>query len=194
MPTATRASVALAPIAISFCLSIGISKSYWGYYFSRPPVLNEIHNLAATPAIIPIQMKLTAQGRREFFIQPDYSITTEISRGKEDPYNHLDARLLIALEQTRRLPPKNSPDLSALPDPYPLIQSTGLLATSKPGYHSELYTGIIIDAISRTKQRIVFIGIRGSEVSNDHYPYYELLFTAPDKATPPTFVRGQRFS
>lgn len=42
-------------VVLSLFASIAFSKHYWGYYFSRPPVLSEIYEVAAIRTITPLQ-------------------------------------------------------------------------------------------------------------------------------------------
>ena len=40
---------------------------------------------------------------------------------------------------------------------------------------------------------LLFLGVRGRQVSNDHYPYYEFLFATNSPGAPPTLLSSQRF-
>ena len=51
-PAIAYGIVALVMILVSFCVSIGISRSYWGYFFTRPPVLSEVNDVASVVAVV----------------------------------------------------------------------------------------------------------------------------------------------
>jgi len=75
------------------------------------------------------------------------------------------------------------------------LESTGLLSKSSPGYDSSLgLSGILIDGTDPEGRRLVCIGARGGQVSNDTYPYYEFAFRARSAATPEVLYQdGQLF-
>jgi len=54
-------------------------------------------------------------------------------------------------------------------------------------------SGVAVDAIGKSGGRLVVLGLTGGEVSNDHRPYYEMVFGAPTPNSPLEFIRGQRF-
>ena len=51
----------------------------------------------------------------------------------------------------------------------------------------------MVDAADRLGRRLLFLGLTGGEESNDHHPYYELLFRGQAGASDLSFARGQRF-
>ncbi len=40
-------------IAMTFLVSIGISRAYWGYFISRPARLNEVSEIVKIKAVVP---------------------------------------------------------------------------------------------------------------------------------------------
>ena len=133
-------------------------------------------------------------GGRRIVLQTDYPLAKRLAHAREDPYYCLGERLLFALEERQLLPSGPAADLSHLPDLFPLIRETGILATPETGYKdSDLLDGIVIDAVDKSGQRLVFLGLRGMQLSNDHYPYYEMVFSGRSGTPHLSYVRGQRF-
>jgi hypothetical protein len=77
---------------------------------------------------------------------------------------------------------------------FPLLQQTSILAEPEEGYNdSDLLQGVVIDALSKSGQRLVFVGLNGRQLSNDHFPYYEIVFTGDTGSSALSYMRGQRF-
>lgn len=185
---------ALAIVAITFLASIGISRWYWGYFFSRPGPLTEIHDVTTVTAVIPVSTVADSDDTRSIVPMTEYSIAEEIARGRQTPYYCLHQRLLLALDTAGLLPSTHAVELPDLPALFPLIQAAGILAKPEPGYNnSDLLQGIVIDARNRSGERLLFIGLTGRELSNDHYPYYEMVFSSTPDTNTLTYLRGQRF-
>jgi hypothetical protein len=61
---------------------------------------------------------------------------------------------------------------------YSLLEKSDLLEEGRPGYaRAKELDGVVIEAIGADGTPLVFVGVRGGEVSNDHYPYYEFLYS-----------------
>lgn len=186
------AAVIVAALAFSF--GIGFSKFYWGYFFFRPALLKEFRQIAQVTALVPVETSDATNAPSTLVHCGDFSLAEGLAYAENDSYDYPAGRLLLALEQRRLLPAEFSASLSGLPPLLPLAQASGLLAPSETGYDSERsLRGIVVDAVDPAGARRVFLGLRGGQVSNDHYPYYELLFTAPAGSSDLEFVRGQRF-
>ncbi len=193
-PAATFATIAILVIVVSFLLSIGLSRSYWGYFFTRPPVLNEVSDVASVVAVFPITTVVDDDGARRIMVQKDYPISDTVGWVSKDEYYFLQGRLLLAFDEAGMIPSSHSTEMADLPELYPLIQKTGILAAPKDGYNdSDLFTGVLIDGLNHAGNRLVFIGATGRQVSNDHYPYYEMVFTGNAGSSALSYVRGQRF-
>jgi hypothetical protein len=187
-PATAYAMVAIIMVLISFLVSIGFSRSYWGYFFARPSVLPEVSNVASVSAVIPITTVADDDGTRRIVVQNDYSITDRVAYGRKDQYYCLSQRVLLALDDAGLLPPTHSVELTDLPILFPLIQATGILAE-----HEEGLSGVVVDTLNQSGNRLVFIGVSGRQFSNDHYPYYEMVFTGSAGSPSLSYVHGQRF-
>ncbi len=193
-PARAFGGVAAIIIGIIFLASISFSRWYWGYWFSRPPVLREIHEVAEVTAVVPIMTQADEQGNRTIIPQSDYSLADQLEYARKDPYYGLDERLLLALNDRKLLPETVQTVMPDIPALFPLIQRTGILARPEDGYEDgDLLMGVLVMARTATGQRYMFVGAHGQQVSNDHRPYYEMLFAATGPSNTNDFVRGQRF-
>ena len=193
-PAMTYGAVALAMVMVGFVASIGISRAYWGYYFARPPVPNEVQQVDSISAVIPVTTEALDDGPRRMIVQDEYSIADRLAYGGKDQYYCLDERLLLAFDEMGLLPDAHATELPPLPDLFSLVQQSGILAEPEEGYNgSDLLSGVVIDALSRSGQRLVFVGLTGRQLSNDHYPYYEMAFTGSAESSGLSYIGGQRF-
>ncbi len=183
---------ALGICLIAFIVSIIISKNEWGYYLSRPKVISNVKDISQVKAVIPIRTENDTSGNRHIIIGTDYSIPENLS-GYSDSYYCLEQRLLIYLNDKDLLPDSLTLDLADLTGLHSLIVQTGILIKPDEGYDaSDLLSGIVVDALNEKGERIVLMGVRGMELSNDHFPYYELAFEGKHSENL-KFVSGQHF-
>jgi hypothetical protein len=186
--------VALAMVAVAFVVSIGISLAYWGYAFARPPVLPEVGDIATVSAVVPVETRADDAGKRTVVVKEDFSLAESIAYARKDPYYCLDERLLVVLEDCGLLPSAHSASLTDLPPLFPLIEGSGLLTAPDEGYEdADLVRGIVVDARDEAGSRLVFLGLTGMQLSNDHYPCYEMLFTGRKGSPDLAYSCGQRF-
>mgnify|MGYP001794012968 CR=1 FL=1 len=205
-----------------FVASIFISKVYWGYYFNPPELPKQVEEIDKISSITPVSSIKRNDGSRIFKIDTSNSCIKEIQSGnldgEEDCYREqCDTeycnynRILISLNQKGKLPQKSgyiSPD--KLNNLYNYLESTELLYKPAPGYNGELIAdstnndlysisdgkrlnGIVVEAEDKNKQPLLFIAVKGGQVSNDHYPYYEFLFKIPKNESTPKLIANNRF-
>jgi hypothetical protein len=178
---------------LAFLISIVFSKAYWGYFFRRPAVLAELDDVTSMASIVPVTTEQTPTGAYRFVINADSSIADKIAYARADPYYNLDERILVYLEEKHLLPEKIATSLDDT-DFYDLVSGTGLLAEPQDGYTSAgLLRGVIVDARTRSGSQLVFFSATGQQVSNDHYPCYEMVFERHPQSGQMTYIRGQRF-
>src|SRR6185312_8443969 len=164
------------------------------YFFHRPALLREMQEITKVTALVPVKTQLIVPGGREFVADSKYSFSNQLARVQEDPYYCLDERVLIDLEKRKLLPAAPATTIPGLPGFYSMVLNSGALANSDEGYHSaDALAGVVVDAVDKSGARLVILALTGSSVSNDHYPYYELLFTGGTGGTPLSFKSGQVF-
>jgi len=184
----------LAVISLAFFVSIAFSKTYWGYFFHRPAVLEELKDVTKVISIVPVTTEQTAMGEYRFVIDHAFSIAEQIAYAEKRPYYNLDERILVYLDEKHLLPQKIATSLGPYTDFYDLLRETGLLARAQDGYPSAgLLRGVIVETRDRSGSQLVFLSLTGGEVSNDHYPCYEMVFEADPGSGQLTFINGQRF-
>jgi hypothetical protein len=84
--------------------------------------------------------------------------------------------------------------MGAASDLVALMTGSGILAESETGYEPwREGRAQVAEGWDASGARLVFIGMRGAQVSNDHYPYYELLFREPVPGDGLHLVSSQRF-
>jgi len=177
-----------------FVLSIMWNKAEWGYFLRRPDLPSEVDTIACTRAIIPVTTERSDAGECRIRVDNEFSLSKCLSWAERDAYYCLEGRVLLYLKQRTLLPNALTLDVADLTGLYDLLPKTGLLAKPQEGYEeSHLLTGVVVDAVTQTNRRLVFLGVRGGAVSNDHYPYYEFVFKERDRGQGLTFVQGQRF-
>ena len=193
-PAMTYGAVALVMVLVGFFVSISMSRAYWGYYFSRPPVPNEVQQVKSITAVIPVTTEALDDGTRRMILQDEYSIADRLACGRKDQYYCLDERLLLAFDEMGLLPNAHTTELPLFPGLFSLVEQTGILAEPEEGYNdSDLLSGVVIDALSKSGRRLVFVGLTGRQLSNDHYPYYEMVFTGSAESSGLSYIGGQRF-
>lgn len=193
-PATSIAWISLGILVVSFLISIGFSRHYWGYWLFRPPVLAEINEVVSVTAVIPFRADPYDSLNTAPVTPDDYDLARAVERHTTARYYSLPERLLAPLSRRGLLPVTHSNAISELPQLAEAIRDSGLLVTPAPGYtHTTPYRGVMIDARNEKGERMVFLGLCGGEVSNDHRPYYELLYTAPPGSKKHAFVSGQRF-
>lgn len=182
----------LGIVCLAFVISIVFSKAYWGYFFHRPALLAELNDVTSVTSVVPVSTEQTQASEYRLGANADASISDQIAYARKDPYYNLDERILVYLSDEHLLPEKTTRTLDT--DPYSLLPETGLLATPQEGYTSAgLLTGVIVEARTRSGSQLVFLSATGGQVSNDHYPCYEMVFEKDPQSGQLTFIRGQRF-
>ena len=193
-PAMAYGLVAGCAVIVTFLVSIGISRVYWGHFLSRPALLSEISEIAKVKSIVSFKTELDDSGKRTMVSDAAYSLADRIASGKKYGDDCLEERILIDLERRNLLPVAFATTLDGLPDLYALITGSGALASSSKGYDSSAQLrGIAVDATDKSGTRLVIFGLTGGQLSNDHYPYYEMLFRGQKEAAELSFARCQRF-
>jgi hypothetical protein len=166
---------------VAFVAAVTFSKVYWGYWLWRPTLDSRILEVRRYLGVSFIEAEPQAGVPLAFVEDPETSVSEELERYRRDDYTYGDKRVLEVLD-TRgalsTLPLKRTVELHTL---LALIQGTDALAEPEPGYAprgSRLY-GLALEAEGHDGSRLLFLGLHGGEVSNDHYPAYEFLFQAP---------------
>jgi hypothetical protein len=183
----------LGVLCLGFPVSVALSRSYWGYFFRRPSVLAELGSVTEVVRVVPVSTEQTAAGGYRLVANADYSVAEHLAYAREDPYYSLDERMLLHLAERHLLPRETAKSLDD-GGLYDLLVETGLLAEPQDGYMSAgLLNGVVVQARTASGAELVFVSATGGQVSNDHYPCYEMVFERQPQSGQLAFVRGQRF-
>jgi hypothetical protein len=198
-PPAHRRALAIGVIGtllLPFLAAIWINHEMWGYYMRRPSVERRIVEATDIKSITRVESRSDARGRDAFVGSTLEDIAAHTQRDLQgDDYYLLEDRVLVALKARRALPEAPEP-LSAdrLNGLYALLNETGRLEHGESEYtDAKKLAGIVVEAVGPDGRPLIFVGARGGQVSNDHYPYYEFLFTGASRGGPLTLLSFQRF-
>lgn len=164
--------------------------AYWGYAFKRPAVFKEI---ACAKTILQCSKVTNYDSTvlKPFYLVMDSSENFENLYGREDPYyGNIDRPFMVFQDNAHK-----NIDLYDLSNVYydttknitsnelehidSQIHNTGIIdkGEQKLNYdHLGQLNGVITKFQTVDNKTFIFAGLRGKEVSNDHYPYYEFLF------------------
>jgi hypothetical protein len=160
--------------------AIAVSKAYWGYWFSRPSLDSCIVEARRYGGVAFFETDDKAKRPLALVDEGDTSVSQELKHYLGDTYTSGHRRVLQALDTRGVLSTLPRKKLAELPPISELVQSTGALIPPDPGYEQwgSLYSGLALQAEDADGRQLLFIGLHGGQVSNDHYPIYELLFAA----------------
>lgn len=164
-------------IAATLLLAAGaaavFSFRYWGYAFARPEpdglgefaVVTGLSGVTCNPEPRPRCTLSAAEPVREI-----------VSSCQKDPYYCLRERFVFALTRAGLPPADNRPAPAGITAPIEsFLAATDLLAEHEPGYEDRTLAGLVVTGRSVDGQSLAAIAISGRQVSNDHYPHYEVL-------------------
>ena len=173
----------LGTLVMPFLVAIAINHDLWGYYISRPPVDRRIIEARSIESITYVETAAGADGGLTFF-------------GTPVRYPEVMGEQVLRDLKAREALPPNPPIMPAdrLGRLHRVLDESGRLEVGEPGYHgAKRLSGVAIEAKDREGRPIVFVGVRGREVSNDHYPYYEFLFATDSPTGRWKWLSFQRF-
>lgn len=195
----TKAPIALLGVwlmsfaFLSLVVSLIWSYLMWGYAFRRPPILSEVRRLKSVASVVPCKSASDVNGHLIAIPDLKYDLNEQLEFGRHDSYYCLEQRVLLELDRRGTLPAVVSADLTVFPDLHRRLSESGALAASSGGYDSAKgLRGVIVGDLA-DGLRVVVIAAQGGEVSNDHYPYYELAFGASHAGDRLAYLNGQRF-
>ncbi len=187
---------AVGTLLLPFLAAIWINHEMWGYYVSRPAVDRRIVEARQIQTITRVETESDARGNRTFSGAPIREVESYIQvHPEEGDYYVLEGRVLRDLKYRQVLPGK-AQEIPAdrLGSLYQILKDTGQLEDGEPGYpDAPQLSGVVVEALGRDGRPLLFVGVRGREVSNDHYPYYEFLFTSDSLGGPLKLLSSQRF-
>jgi hypothetical protein len=166
-----------------------ISSKYWGFSFKRPTIFREIFQADKIITFSAVTTYLTL-GNRTLSVFRDTSSLNNGLLGRKDPYYGSNDRILMVFEDISNI----HGDLYYFPNIYAdssnkietgklkkitnLIYSSGKVDKGEIAINdARVLQGIIVEFQTQRNEKYIFAGLSGPEISNDHYPFYEFLFT-----------------
>lgn len=163
---------------------------YWGYAFKRPTVFKEITH-ANTILECSKVSNYDSTGLKSLYVVIDTTENFENLFGRKDPYyGNVDRPFMVFQDNsnrhgdlydfanvyydtTKNLLPNELDNLDAQ------IRKTGIIDKGEQKFnydHLGQLNGVVTKFRTDDNKTYIFAGLRGREVSNDHYPFYEFLF------------------
>ena len=172
--------------------ALGWSRYYWGYFVARPSTAEAVGGIATIEGISVVGCDLSP-GPPRCELWPRRSVAEAVDYCRSDPYECLDGRIAVGLEDAGLLPGRAHPiDVAALRRVEAVLADARFLASSEPGYDgNKRLGGIVASGRSATGQPLLAVGLEGGQVSDDHYPYYELRVST--EGSMPRVVRRSVF-
>ena len=180
---------------LAFVAALGVSKYLWGYYFARPSLDRRIVNAKTVQSVTLVRTGQDDDGVPTLVNNSAITVARAIEAVREPGSDNPEGRALVALDDAKRSPaaaPAMSPE--KLKEVDRILAETGRLETGGPGPHRRAHLdGAVIEAVGADGASLLFVGVVGDEVAQDHYPYDELLFAAPGPQARPRLLSAQRF-
>lgn len=158
------------------------SLGYWNYAFYPPALDTRLKTVARVVEFSDHRQK-----------QIDKSGICELER-KVDPEYPFDGRAVRLMCETGRLS-GTEPDVSGelVTRLMAALRDRNFFVKSEPGYSSDRQLSWqAIRFISRDEREYIFLEIKGGQVSNDHFPFYEVTAEITEGDTP-QIVQSKHF-
>jgi hypothetical protein len=167
-------------IGAAFLAAVMISRVYWGYWLWRPSMDTRILEARRYVGLAFFEAARRDAGPLGFVDLTSSTVRDSLQRYRQDEYTAGSRRVLHMLDlqgKVDAIPLKRTVELRTLSD---LIQGSGALVKPSPGYEERntFMRGLAVEAEGHDGRRLLFVGLFRGEVSNDHFPLYELLFEA----------------
>lgn len=174
---------------ISFTITASVlNDRYWGYAFRRPVVFSEIHKAERVVSCTGVSNTVTDADAKLRMIN-DTTWSPDNLYGRKDLYYGTTDRIFMVFQDNAHI----SASLFGLPEIYrdknmkissdllsqidrQIAESGFIDRREQPNNKPLPLSGQITEFMDGDGQRYLFAGLRGGEVSNDHYPTYEFLF------------------
>ena len=167
-----------------------LNNYYWGYITKRPCVFNEVQH--ATKILNSCFVSnVDSTGFHSWKISKSSNVKFNSLYGRKDLYYGVSDRSLMVFQDNASVGNNLSDfeiifndslrniDRNILKNLESQIRSSGIVDLGEPGYDSSgQLSGFITEFITKDDEKYVFTGLSGTNVANDHYSKYEILFNA----------------
>lgn len=172
----------LAVAVVALTVGCSVSWSYWGYFFSRPPVPEQIARAAQVESLANVQC--TTNDFRTFncrvLEEKEGARIERIASARLYGDRVVEIRLLLPLADAG-LSPDTAPQPNSL-DVGQLLALADDYVAADAGYrYGGWFWGYAAVVIDERGNRATVVSVQSGEVSNDHHVFYERVF-APEKS------------
>jgi hypothetical protein len=168
-----------AVLLLSVAGASALTRATWGYWFWRPLPDARILEAPRLLSLTHVMTGFSPWPPQQLMRDPGASTEGRIAAYHRDSFESGTARVLASLQEEGRLPSLPAMEPSRLAALLPEVLASGVLVRPDPDYTDRVYLGgSILEAEAADGSRLLFMALNGSEISNDHYPRYELLFRA----------------
>jgi hypothetical protein len=161
---------------VGVCLAAAVSTSYWGFPFGRPAIPEVAQ---ATGVGWVAALRAAKEGSPCILeVAQAADLRHELAGMRGDVGDFPQIRALVGLDARGLLPSATKApewlDTSVLEK---AVADTGMLVHGEAGYRQTgCYGGYLIEINLPAKESRLLLTAVGPEVSNDHHPFYEVVF------------------
>lgn len=168
-------------VAVSLVASGIINYQVWGFVLKRPGVLDIVAEIEKVDSASMLELDSFDDDPLRF-VPTKETVQHVLLYRDVYPYHimyHRAAHLLA--DQGSFTLPVSRVSEEIVENLFALLDESGKLEKGEPGHDSTGYLeGLVLAGQNSDKEEILFVGMRGWQVSNDHYPYYDFAFVRED--------------
>lgn len=163
----------------------------YGYWFNRPDLLDAAKTIVKVERLFLVQTSNCRKPQEcSFVVDPDILLSGILN---ESYYNDLYKRLPSYLQSKGRLPTSFDEDLTGVVDLYTPMMKSPIIATPEDGFTNHNMSGIILIGETSSGEKRAFISAIGTQIADEHAPYYEAIFKIKANNQSAQYLEGQRF-
>jgi hypothetical protein len=182
-------------VALAFVAAAGTSRLYWGYWLSPPGIDPRV--LGAQSVTSLTYFMKNPDVADEFYDLQGWTdedvraaSTQPVPRANSDGVSTAAAALELARRGVLRDGPTTLP-ATRMTQVFQAMRDSGKLEV-------EGLSGHVLEFAGGGSEPLLFVAAEGDpglggSVSNDHFPYYEFIFTRPSVVTPPRLISFTRY-
>jgi hypothetical protein len=172
---------------LSLVFGVLVSQLYWGYPFVPPPALPELAEISSLERLSEVS-GLNAEQE----VQPTITARSDVSGLRCDWIESSDRMLDEFRSRNLRVQSSEPIATELLESMWRVAETRGLLVQGQPGYlDTKTLFGHVAIGYLGDDSKIAIASLLGMEESNDHYPYYEFVFSLDRNE--PQLINSQRF-
>ena len=185
-------------IAVSTCI-LFFSTLYWGYAFKRPPIFREISEASNI-----ITLSSSYRDSTHTLRSSNHPTEKEL-RGRINSYDYTTDRIIMTLEDYQsesnnlgswhKIINDSTQNISKqeLEKISQIIYNSGIIEKGEKRWDTTMHVyGYVAKLTAIDSDTLIYCGLKGMQISNDHYPFYEFLFSVNNR-TNLKLIKSQKF-